>query len=47
MHNAAILAAENRELRAANIKQKKKHERDHTYLAQKGALRVEEDLNHV
>ena len=47
MHSAAILAAENRELRTANAKQKRKREKSRTYVAQESALRVEEDLNRV
>ncbi|OJD23052.1 hypothetical protein ACJ73_05599 [Blastomyces percursus] len=47
MHSAAILAAENRELKAANAKQKRKRERGHTYVAQEGSLRVEEGLGRV
>ena len=46
MHSAALLAAENKKLRAANAKQKRKWER-RMYVAQEGALRVEEGLNHV
>lgn len=47
MHSAAILAAENRELRAANAKQKRKRERGRTYIAQEGALGVEEGLDRI
>ena len=47
MHSAAILAAENRELRAANAKQKRKQEKGCTYVAQEGALEVEEGLSRV
>jgi hypothetical protein len=47
MQSAALLAAENRELRAANEKQKRKRERRRTYIGQKDALTVEEEINRV
>jgi hypothetical protein len=47
MQSAALLAAENRELRAANKKQKRKQERRHTYIGQKDALTIKEGLNRV
>jgi hypothetical protein len=47
MHSAALLAAENRELRAANEKQKTKRERRRTYIGQKDALTIKEGLNRV
>ncbi|KAL1954569.1 hypothetical protein VTO42DRAFT_1044 [Malbranchea cinnamomea] len=47
MHNAAILTAQNRELLAANEKQKRKRERQHPFIGQEGALTVEEGMGHV
>jgi hypothetical protein len=47
MHSAALLAAENRELRAANEKQKRKRERRCTYIGQENALTIKEGLNRV
>jgi hypothetical protein len=47
MHSAAILAKENKELRAANEKQKRKRGRGRMYIAQEGVLSVEEGMNRV
>jgi hypothetical protein len=47
MQSAALLAAENRELQAANEKQKRKRERCRTYIGQEDALTVEEGINRV
>jgi hypothetical protein len=47
MQSAAILAAENRELRATNKKQKRKRERRRTYIGQKDALIIEEGIDRV
>lgn len=47
MHSAAILAAENRALKAANKKQKRKQERRHTYIGQEDALTIEEGIDRV
>jgi ribosomal protein S14 len=47
MQSAALLAAENRELRAANEKQKRKRERRCIYIGQKDALIIEEGVNRV
>ncbi|OJD20129.1 hypothetical protein ACJ73_08537, partial [Blastomyces percursus] len=47
MHSAAILEAENRKLGAANVKQKRKREKSRRYVAQEGALRVEEALHRI
>ena len=47
MHKMALLKKKVKELRAANAKQKRKWERERTYVAQEGALRVEEDLDCV
>jgi hypothetical protein len=45
MQSAALLAAKNRELRAANKKQKKKRERYYTYIGQKNALTIKEEMD--
>jgi hypothetical protein len=42
MHNAAILAQENRELRAANEKHKKRRQKASKYITHKGSLTIEE-----
>jgi hypothetical protein len=42
MHNAVLLAHENKEVRAANQRQKKKQEKPRSYIAQGGVLTVEE-----
>jgi hypothetical protein len=42
MHSAAILAQENRELRAANEKQRKKKQRSSKHLTHTGSLTIEE-----
>jgi hypothetical protein len=47
MQSAALLAAENRELRAANEKQKRKRERRRTYIGQEDALTIEEGVDRV
>jgi hypothetical protein len=47
MHSAALLATENRELRAANEKQKRKRERHRTYIGQKDALTIKEEIDRV
>jgi hypothetical protein len=47
MQSAALLAAENRELRAANEKQKRKRKRRRTYIGQEDALTIEEGMNRV
>lgn len=47
MHSAAILAAENRALKAANEKQKRKQERRRTYIGQEDALTIEEGIDRV
>ncbi|EDN08103.1 conserved hypothetical protein [Histoplasma mississippiense (nom. inval.)] len=47
MCSAAILAKENKELRAANEKQKRKRGKGRTYIAQEGVLRVEEGIDRV
>jgi hypothetical protein len=47
MHGAAILARENRELKAANAKQKKKRETKHKYISQGEGLTVEEGMDRV
>ncbi|KAL1958248.1 hypothetical protein VTO42DRAFT_4756 [Malbranchea cinnamomea] len=47
MHRMALLEEEIKELRAANAKQKRKRERGRTFIAQEGALRVEEGLDRV
>jgi hypothetical protein len=47
MHSAALLAAENRELRAANEKRKRKRERRRIYIGQEDALTIKEGLNRV
>jgi hypothetical protein len=47
MHSAALLAAENRELRAANEKQKRKRERRRAYIGQENALTIKEEVNRV
>ncbi|KKA25844.1 hypothetical protein T310_0115, partial [Rasamsonia emersonii CBS 393.64] len=44
---AAILAAENRALKAANEKQKRKQERRRTYIGQEDALTIEEGIDRV
>jgi hypothetical protein len=45
MHNAILLAEENRQLRAENARQKKKREKRRSYIAQGGVLTVQEGLN--
>jgi hypothetical protein len=45
MQSAALLAAENRKLRAANKKQKRKRERHRIYIGQEDALTVEKGIN--
>ncbi|KAL1960690.1 hypothetical protein VTO42DRAFT_6520 [Malbranchea cinnamomea] len=47
MHSAAILAAQNKELLAANEKQKRKRERRHAFMGQEGALNAEEGMECV
>jgi hypothetical protein len=47
MHSTALLVAKNRELRAANEKQKRKRERRRTYIDQKDALTVKKEMNRV
>jgi hypothetical protein len=47
MQSAALLAAENRELRAANEKQKRKRKRRRTYIGQEEALTIEEGIDRV
>jgi hypothetical protein len=47
MHSAAILARENRELKAANAKQKRKREAHRTYISQGEGLTVEEGIDRV
>jgi hypothetical protein len=47
IQGAALLAAENRELRAANEKQKRKREKGYTYIGQKDALTVKEGIDYV
>jgi hypothetical protein len=47
MHSAALLAAENRELRAANEKQKRKRERRCTYIGQENALIIKKGIDRV
>lgn len=47
MHSAAILAAENRALKAANEKQKRKQDRRRTYIGQEDALTIEEGIDRV
>jgi hypothetical protein len=47
MQSAALLAAKNRELRAANEKQKKKREKRRTYIGQEDALTIKEGVNRV
>jgi hypothetical protein len=47
MQSAALLAAENRELRAVNEKQKRKRERRRTYIGQEDALTVKEGIDRV
>jgi hypothetical protein len=42
MHNAALLAEENNELRLANAKQKKKRSQPNAYLAHQGILSMEQ-----
>jgi hypothetical protein len=45
MHNAVLLADENKQLRAANERQKKKQARRRAYIATGGILTVREGLN--
>ncbi|OJD27686.1 hypothetical protein ACJ73_00914 [Blastomyces percursus] len=47
MHSAAILTRENKELRAANAKQKRKRERHRTYISQGEGLTIEEGMDRV
>jgi hypothetical protein len=47
MQSAALLAAENRELRAANKKQKRKRERCCTYIGQEDALTIKKGVDRV
>jgi hypothetical protein len=47
MQSAALLAAENRELRAANKKQKRKRERYYMYIGQNNTLTVKKGVNCV
>jgi hypothetical protein len=47
MQGAALLAAENKELRAANEKQKRKRGKGRTYIGQEDVLTVEEGINRV
>jgi hypothetical protein len=47
MQSAALLAAENRELKTVNKKQKRKRERRHIYIGQKNALTVKEGVDRV
>jgi hypothetical protein len=47
MHSAAILARENRELKAANTKQKRKRETRRTYISQGEGLTVKEGMDRV
>jgi hypothetical protein len=47
IQGATLLAAENRELRAANEKQKRKRERYCIYIGQENALTIKEGLNRV
>ena len=45
MHNAVLLTEENRQLRAANERQKKKRAKRKSYIAVGGVLTVQEGLN--
>ena len=45
IHNAVLLAEENRQLQAANKRQKKKRARRREYIATRGVLIVQEGLN--
>lgn len=45
MHNAVLLAEENRQLRAENERQKKKRAKRRSYIAIGGVLTVQEGLN--
>jgi hypothetical protein len=47
MHSAAILARENKELKAANAKQKRKREARRTYISQGEGLTVKEGIDRV
>jgi hypothetical protein len=47
MHSAAILARENRELKTANTKQKRKREARRTYISQGEGLTVKEGIDRV
>jgi hypothetical protein len=47
MQSAALLAAENKELRAANEKQKRKQGRGRTYIGQEDALTIKKGMNRV
>lgn len=47
MHSAAILARENKELKAANAKQKRKQEKHCTYISQGEGLTVEQGMDHI
>jgi hypothetical protein len=47
MQSAALLAAKNRKLRAANKKQKRKQERHRTYIGQKDALIIKKGMDRV
>jgi hypothetical protein len=44
IHNAVLLANENKELRIANERQKKKQEKVRSYIAEGGVLTVEEGM---
>lgn len=47
MHSAAILIKENQELKAVNVKQKRKYTKEHIYIAQKEILRIKKKMNCV
>jgi Tfp pilus assembly protein PilE len=47
MHNAAILERENKELKTANAKQKRKRETRRTYISQGEGLTIKEEMNRV
>ncbi|OJD26065.1 hypothetical protein ACJ73_02566 [Blastomyces percursus] len=47
MYNATILAKENKQLRAANEKQKRKRQRGCTYIAEEGVLTVREGMDRI